>query len=134
MTLSQDSVARFGARIPAPLLLIVAIVMIQFSSGMAKSIMTADNAMGLALFRVVLGTGLLWLAVRPRIHGLGKDQWVDVFLLGAAYAFFNVAAYAALVHLPLGLVATIGFLGPLAISIFGSRRPIDFVLPIMGFA
>ena len=129
----QQVVARFGNRIPAPAILVVALITIQFSSGAAKMIMTADNAIGLVLFRLLLGTALLWLVVRPDIRSLDKGKWTDVLILGAAYAFFIVAAYSALVHLPLGLVATIGFLGPLAISLVGSRRAIDFVWPVMGF-
>ena len=129
----QQVVAGFGKRIPAPVILMVALVMIQLSSGTAKTIMTTDNTMGLALFRVGLGAALLWIVIRPKVRGLHKGEWTDVLLLGGAYAFFNVTAYAALVNLPLGLVATIGFLGPLAISLVGSRGPIDFVWPVMGF-
>jgi inner membrane transporter RhtA len=129
----QQAAARFGNRIPAPAILVVALIIIQFSSGAAKMIMTADNAIGLVLFRLVLGTAVLWIVVRPDIGSLDKGKWTDVLILGAAYAFFIVAAYNALVHLPLGLVATIGFLGPLAISLVGSRRAIDFVWPVMGF-
>jgi inner membrane transporter RhtA len=129
----QNVMAGFGNRIPATFILIVALVMIQFSAGTAKMILTADNAMGLALFRLLLGSALAWLVIRPGIRGLDKEKWTDIVLLGIAYAFMIGTAYAALVHLPLGLATTMGFLGPLAISLGGSRRPVDFIWPVMGF-
>ena len=78
----QQVVAGFGKRIPAPVILMVALVMIQLSSGTAKTIMTTDNTMGLALFRVGLGAALLWIVIRPKVRGLHKGERTDVLLLG----------------------------------------------------
>ncbi len=39
----------------------------------------------------------------------------------------NASFYAAISHAPLGLVASIEFLGPLAVAVIGSRRPLDFL-------
>lgn len=128
----QQKAAEFGRRIPAPLILIFALFLIQLSSGTAKIIMTAENAQGLAFLRMLLGAGLLWLVIRPKVSQMNSRQWQDVILLGAIYAAFTYLYYEALIYLPLGLVATIGFLGPLAISIIHSRRALDFAWPVLG--
>ena len=130
----QTAAAKVGQRIPAPLILVVALVLIQLSSGLAKTIMNSENTLGLAFLRLVIGGILLWSVIRPAVAQFTKEQWVHVSILGIVYAFFNVTAYKALTHLPLGLVATIGFLGPIAVSVAGARRALDFAWPVLGFA
>ncbi len=131
--MNQSPVTRFAERIPAPIVLIFALVLIQVGSGLAKTVMSADNVFGLGFVRLALGALVLGVLIRPRLRALTRAQWIDAGFLGLAFAAFNVTAYLALVNLPLGLVATIGFLGPLAISIAGSRRLLEFVWPVLGF-
>ena len=76
---------------------------------------------------------MLGALIRPPIGTLTHIQWIDAGILGLAFAVFNVTVYLALVNLPLGLVASIGFLGPLAVSIAGARRLLEFVWPALGF-
>jgi inner membrane transporter RhtA len=130
----QTAAAEYGRRIPAPLILIVALTTMQLSSGTAKLIMTVENANGLAFLRLAIGTALLWLVIRPPVKGLSQKQWMDALLLGVVYAVLTVTFYLALTHLPLGLAVTIGFLGPLMVSVTGARQWLDFVWPVLGFA
>jgi len=46
-------------------------------------------------------------------------------LLGVVIAVMNTAFYGALQRLPLGVVVTIEFWGPLAVAVAGSRRLVD---------
>ena len=130
----QQTVADFGHRIPAPLILIFALILIQLSSGAAKMIMTPANANALLFLRLVIGGLLMWLVIRPKVMLFNRSQWIDIALLGVTYALINIAAYQAITHLPLALVATIGFLGPLAVSLGAARRALEFVWPALGFA
>jgi len=130
----QRRAADFGRRIPAPLILIFALVLMQLSSGTAKIIMTPENAQGLAFLRMLIGALLLWLVIRPKVSLMSIQQWKNATSLGVIYAIFTYVYYQALIHLPLGLVATIGFLGPLAVCIFNSRRALDFAWPVLGLA
>lgn len=129
----QTALARLGQRVPAHLLLLLALVVLQIGSGFAKQIMSADNVMSLAFLRLTLGGLFLALILRPRILQFNRSQWIDVVGLGLAFTAFNVSIYLALIHLPLGLVATIGFLGPLSVSLIGARRIFDFIWPIVAF-
>ena len=129
----QDRASAFGHRIPAPAILILALVLIQVSSGTARYVMTVENAIGLGVLRCAFGGLLLCAVLRPNIAAFSKRQWTDAILLGAVYAFFIYSVYQALAHLPLGIVATVGFLGPLGVSLLGSRRLVDAVWPLLGF-
>ena len=130
----QRTAAKLGQKIPAPLILVFALVLLQLSSGTSKIIMTPENAQGLGFLRMLIGALLLWLVIRPKVSLMTHEQWIDVALLGGVYAIFTYVFYEALIHLPLSLVATIGFLGPLAISIVSSRRALDFVWPALALA
>jgi len=130
----QHDIAAFGLRIPAPLILIAALVSLQVGSGSAKMIMTADSVFGLNCARLALGGLLLAALLRPRVWLWTRRQWVDATALGIAFTGFNVTFYLALVNLPLGLVATTGFLGPLTVSLVGARRFLEFVWPMLAFA
>ena len=43
------------------------------------------------------------------------------------------ASLLAIVLMPLGLAITVGFLGPLSVSLLNTRRAVDFVWPLLGF-
>jgi len=51
----QRKASDFGHRIPAPLILVFGLILMQLSSGTAKIIMTPENAQGLAFLRMLLG-------------------------------------------------------------------------------
>ena len=130
----QQTVADFGNRIPAPLILIAALVILQFSTGLAKTILTADNAAGLAFVRLALGAMLFWIVIRPPIGSFSRRQWLDATMLGVVLAIFTLLIYVALTMMPLGLVVTVGFLGPLSVSLLASRSLTDLLWPALGFA
>lgn len=125
---------RWTNRLPAPVLAIVAITLIQLGTGTAKDLMTAENALSLLFLRLLLGSFLLLPFLWAEIFSLSRAQWQDAVLLGIIYAGFNTSVYWALEVLPLGLVATIGFLGPLMVSLMGARRALDLLWPALGFA
>ena len=116
------------------MVLLAALIFLQASGGLAKGMMTVDNAISLAFIRLGIGATILGTIVRPRIGGMSPRQWGDVAMLGAVFAAMNLAVYHAMLLMPLGLVATIGFLGPLAVSVVGARRLQDLSWPALGFA
>jgi inner membrane transporter RhtA len=119
-------------RMPAPLLALLAIILIQLGSGLAKDLMSGGGPIALLLLRSAIGSVLLLPFLANEISHLNRTQWRNAALLGVSFVGFSVSAYWALANLPLGLVATIGFLGPLSISLLGARSIIGYVWPSLG--
>ena len=130
----QQVVADFGNRIPAPMILIAALVLLQISSGLAKTVMTPDNAVGLAFVRTAIGAALFCVIIRPPVRNYTKAQWIDASMLGVVLAAFTYLAYVAITLMPLGLAITVGFLGPLCVSLLHTHRAVDYIWPALGFA
>ena len=57
-----------------------------------------------------------------------------MILLGAAVAGVNLAFYAALDRLPLGITVTLEFVGPLGLALVGSRRRRDAIWALLAAA
>jgi inner membrane transporter RhtA len=126
--------ARLVARLPAPALLVGALVLVQLGSAWAKVLLALGSPLGMTSLRLVASAALLLALVRPKPHRFHRGQMADIALLGVAFAAFNLSYYAALARLPLGLVATIGLIGPLSISFVTASRGLDYVWPVLGLA
>ena len=46
----------------------------------------------------------------------------------------NLSFYGAISHAPVGLVVAVEFLGPLAVAVLGTRRPVDVVWIVLAGA
>ena len=88
----------------------------------------------MVLLRNVGAALILVAAVRPRFTGLTARQWLDAIGLAAALCLFNAIFYLAIPRVPIGIVVTIGFLGPLLLGLMGARRPLDFAWPVLALA
>lgn len=125
------SLDRAASLVPPPLLVVAAIVLIQAGAATSKGLMTAENAIGVVWLRN-LGALLMLLAVaRPDLLALTRRQWLDALGLALALAAFNSIFYLAIPRVPIGLVVTIGFLGPLLLGLLGARRALDIVWPAL---
>lgn len=56
-----------------------------------------------------------------------RQAWIWAIAYGGALIAMNTMFYEAIARIPVGIVVTIEFLGPLAVAILGSRRPTDFI-------
>lgn len=122
---------RVASLVPPPLLVIGAIVLIQAGAATSKGLMTADNAMGVVWLRNLGAFLMLLVVARPNLTALTRRQWLDALGLGIALALFAGIFYLAIPRVPIGLVVTIGFLGPLFLGLLGARRPLDYVWPAL---
>lgn len=135
-TLAQcaAAVVRAASLVPPPILVVAAILLLQFGSATAKSIITPANVVAIIFLRNLFGGMALSVAARPNLGALSRGQLGTAALLGANLALMNILGYLAIAALPLGVVTTIGFLGPLGISAVMARRPSDFVWPALALA
>jgi len=117
---------RFAA-VPAPLLELTAICSIHLGAALATRLFGSLGEQGTAFVRLALGAAVLLALARPRMRALGAGMWGRLLLFGAILAGLNLFFYEALARLPLGVVATVEFSGPLVVALVGSRRWRDFL-------
>ena len=112
-------------------------VFTQTGASFAKMLFPLVGAGGATALRLTLAALVLILVFRPWRKKLGPAQWRSVLLYGAAMGAMNLFFYAALEHIPLGIAVALEFTGPLAVALFGARKPLDFfwiALAVGGFA
>jgi inner membrane transporter RhtA len=114
-------------RVPAPLLVLGAIVSVQFGGAVAQTLVPVIGAGGAVTIRLLFATTLLLVVVRPRWRGHPRTAWVTVAAFGTSLGLMNFAFYGSLAHLPIGVAVTIEFIGPLTLAAALSRRPVDGV-------
>ncbi|NYG08367.1 inner membrane transporter RhtA [Phycicoccus badiiscoriae] len=114
-------------RTPArPLLLVLtAIISVQFGGALAATLVPQIGAGGSVTLRLLFATGILWAIARPRVRGHSRAAWLTVLAFGCALGLMNLAFYASLAHLHIGVAVTVEFLGPLTLATVLSRRPRD---------
>jgi len=113
--------------VPAPLLVLTAIVSVQVGSSLAKQLFDDLGAAGVTLLRLGLAAALLLGVLRPRVRAWTRASWNAALLLGAAMAGMNLVFYLSLRTVPLGVAVTVEFLGPLLLALVQTRRAIDLV-------
>lgn len=112
-------------------------VFTQTGASFAKMLFPLVGAAGATTLRLTLAAIVLCLVFRPWRHRLDRTQWRAVLLYGVAMGAMNLFFYAALEHIPLGVAVALEFTGPLAVALFGARKPLDFfwiILALAGFA
>ncbi len=115
------------SRTPPLVLVLLSIVSVQLGAACAKSLFAALGPVTVVFLRLSMAALLLLLVVRPNWSSLRASQWRITLAFGAILALMNLTYYLALQRLPLGLTVTIEFVGPLAVALWHSRRPLDFV-------
>lgn len=113
--------------VPAPLLVLGAVLSVQFGGALAATLIPQIGAAGSVLLRLSFATALLLVLARPRWRGYSRRAWLTVIAFGLALGGMNFAFYGSLAHLPIGVAVTIEFTGPLALAAALSRRPRDLV-------
>ncbi len=112
---------------PPWLLLAIAIVAAQLGAGIAYFLFPQLGPLGVVSFRLGISALILIAATRPSLISLFNRQGWIILIYGLLLAGMNIGFYSAIERIPLGIAITIGFMGPLAISIVMSRRALDFV-------
>ena len=114
-------------RVPAPLLVLAAIISVQVGSSLAKQLFDDLGAAGVTLLRLGLAALFLLVLLRPGVRRWTRASWTAALLLGAAMAGMNLVFYLSLRTVPLGVAVTVEFLGPLLLALVQTRRAVDLL-------
>lgn len=117
---AEPKAARAASTPSAPLLIMLGMVSRQAGAALATPLFAVTGSLGVTTLRLVFSGLTLLTVTRP-----GRIPRASVPLIlayGTVLAGMNTAFYLAISQIPLGVVVTIEFLGPLAIAVFGARR------------
>lgn len=107
--------------------MITAVVSVQFGGALAATLVPRIGAGGSVALRLVIAAAVLLAVARPRVRGRSREDWAVVVCFAASLAVMNLCFYSALARLPIGVVVTIEFIGPLALTTVLSRRGRDLL-------
>jgi inner membrane transporter RhtA len=120
--------------VPPVALVLLAGGSVQFGAALAKTLFDEAGAGGTVFLRVLFAAAVLTIVWRPRARGLpARDLWLAA-AFGLTLAAMNLAFYAALDRIPLGVAVTLEFVGPLGVAVAGSRRRLDLLWVVLAAA
>jgi inner membrane transporter RhtA len=111
--------------------MLTAMFSIQFGAALAKGLFPVMGTVGATTLRLVLAAALLAAVFRPWRGPPLAGHRGALLGYGAALGFMNLFYYLALARIPMGIVVAIEFLGPLAVAIAHSHRPVDFLWALL---
>src|SRR3954469_20169632 len=109
-----------------------AVASVQIGAAVATTLFDELGPAGTVLLRTGFAAVALMLLWRPHLRGRSRVQIRDAVLFGLALAGMNLAFYAALDRIPLGIAVTLEFTGPFAVAVAGSRRVGDLLWGTLG--
>ena len=114
--------------------LIVSLIPLCAGTSLAKGLFPFVGAEGTTTYRLVFSTLLLMAFRRPWRRAW---TWADVpilVLFGATLGLMNLLFYSAIKTVPFGLAIAVEFTGPLAVALWSSKKPLDFVWIVLAVA
>ena len=125
--------AQLGGGLPAPLLMVGAMLSFQLGAAVATGLFAQVGVPATAFLKNAVGGLLLVAIARPNLRRPPAElMWLLAF--GVELALMNVAFYAAIQRIPLGVAVTVEFLGPLSVALLHSRRLRDVLWVILAAA
>ena len=76
---------------------------VQFGGAMAVHLIHMVGVLGSVALRLVIAAIVLMLIARPRLRGYDRSDWLTILAFGVALAAMNVAFFAAIARLPVGV-------------------------------
>jgi len=112
----------------------LSIVSVQLGAAIAKSLFDSLGPGGTVFLRIAFASLVLLLLVRPKLRGHDRNAYLVAGLFGLALAMMNLSIYLAIDRIPLGVVVTLAFVGPLGVAVAGSRRVLDVLWVVLAAA
>jgi inner membrane transporter RhtA len=108
------------------ILVTLGMVFTQTGASLAKMLFPLVGSFGATTLRLTLAAVVLVAIFRPWRYRLNRKQWRDVLIYGGMVGVMNLLFYASLTYIPIGVAVALEFTGPLAVALFGARKPLDF--------
>ena len=120
---------------PASLLVFAGIISVQLGAGLAARLFSEAGpayVAGLrlwwsALIMAIFGGRAVVRALRAAVADRAWRDLATAVAFGLVLGAMNFSIYQSFARIPLGIAVTIEFLGPLAVAVASSRRPLDLL-------
>ncbi len=128
--------SKLRRRPPAGMLVAVGAISVQFGAAIATHLFGRVGPGGAVTLRLVFAALALVAVNAPKRKGAVSllTRRADLLVaaaFGVVLGVMNLTFYEAIARVPLGVAVTIEFLGPLAVSLGGSRRLVDGLWAIL---
>ncbi|HEV2702110.1 MAG TPA: threonine/homoserine exporter RhtA [Steroidobacteraceae bacterium] len=121
----MQRISRAASVLPI-ILLVLAMASIQAGASIAKTIFPLAGAIGTVTVRIVLGTLILAITMKPWRARIAQGSRRALLVYGMSLGLMNLSFYVALSRIPLGIAVALEFSGPLTVAVLTSRRPLDY--------
>lgn len=111
--------------------ILIAMLSIQSGASLAKSLFPLVGAPCVTALRIALGTAILVVIFKPWRLRFKKEQRLPLLFYGLSLGAMNYMFYLSIQTIPLGIAVALEFTGPLAVALFSSRRPVDFIWVVL---
>ncbi len=98
---------------------------LQISAALSAGLFSSLGNATVSSLRFLLAAPLMVLIFRPNLRGITRTEWLNAAVLGGAMALMNLALFAAIDRLPLGVAISLDFLGPCAVALLAAKRVRD---------
>jgi inner membrane transporter RhtA len=118
-------------RVPPLVLVLGAIVSVQFGAALAATLFDELDASAVSLVRLVFAAAVLLAVWRPRPSAYARADLRLAALFGLCLGFMNLTFYEAVERVDLGIAVTLEFVGPLGVAVAGSRSRADVLWVVL---
>ena len=120
--------------VPPTGLVLFSIFSVQLGAAIAKGLFDELGPAGTVFLRISFAALVLLLLWRPPLRDYAREGFLVAILFGLALSAMNFCVYLALDRIPLGIVVTLEFVGPLSVAVAGSRRALDVLWVVLAAA
>jgi inner membrane transporter RhtA len=114
-------------KVSPTLLVILAVISINLGPVFAIKLFSGFGTLETLFLRMAPAAILLCIAYRGQLVASIRQSPSGVLILGIVMVILSAAFYESLQRIPLGIAVAIEFCGPLAVSLFASRKLIDLI-------
>ena len=119
----------------ALVLLFIAMISMQSSGALAKTLFDQFPVLTISAMRLLLGSLILAVIFKIWQVNFKQVKWSSIISYGIALAGMNALFYLSIHRIPLGIAVAFEFIGPLSVALFHGRQKFDFIwvgLAILG--
>jgi inner membrane transporter RhtA len=124
---SIDNPPKHDSLLLPSLALLAGQISVNLGAAAAKGLFPLIGVEGITAYRVGFSALLLLAIFRPWRTRITRQDGINIVIYGTVLGLMNLLIYRAFNLIPIGIAVAIEVTGPLAVALWSSRRPRDFI-------